>query len=269
MGEIAQYKGSVPGPSPGASVLPITGRDGGRAGVGDQRVLPPGLVSQERDLPSPLPSPERLAHDLLNYLATISGLAQFARMVHAAEAKDEYLARIESAVGDMSGVLDTVLARSSAASRLPADRTVVAALLKEVALLMEPRFAQRGVSFGTRVASRVPTVALVCIEIKQALLAVLDNALRATPPGGRVEVAARGSRGRLAGLVLSVRDTGPGIPRAIIRNVLRRGYSTRPDGSGLGLSAALEIVEVIHGGRLSLKSSPGTGTVVRMFLPCQ
>jgi signal transduction histidine kinase len=225
-------------------------------------------IPSSGSLATSLPSPEKLAHDLNNYLAAISGLAQVARIATAAEQKDRYLTQIESAVSEMNDVIRDVLARYSVDNRRPADRDAVRSLLDEVAAMLRPRFEDRGVALAITVVGSLPTVPATRTALKQALLNVLDNALRATSPGGTVEVAASRSR-RRAGIVLHIRDNGTGIPKKLLRLVLQPGYSTRSDGSGLGLPAAREIVEVLHGGRLTLRSPPGKGTTVRIFLPCQ
>lgn len=96
---------------------------------------------------------------------------------------------------------------------------------------------------------------------------LVDNAIKFTPPGSTVEIRAfeDGSM-----VVVEVADTGPGIPPEELPHVweeLYRGKSARGiPGSGLGLALVRAIVDR-HGGRISLRSRPGQGTVVSMRLP--
>ena len=98
---------------------------------------------------------------------------------------------------------------------------------------------------------------------------LLDNALKFTRPGDTVEVRAF-EEGTL--VVIEVADTGPGIPKEEVSRVweeLYRGQGARGvPGSGLGLALARAIVER-HGGRVTLRSREGQGTVVTMRLPTQ
>jgi len=107
-------------------------------------------------------------------------------------------------------------------------------------------------------------------RLKQIFLNLLSNAVKFTPDGGRVVFAAHADKG--GGVTVEVRDTGIGmsaeeIPRAMapfvqIDSELARQY----DGTGLGLPLTKSLVE-LHDGSLSVESTPGEGTVVRLKFP--
>lgn len=111
-------------------------------------------------------------------------------------------------------------------------------------------------------------------HLRRALLNVIENALKFTPPGGRVELTLSSDHGEE--LLLEVRDTGIGIPPAALPHVFERFYRADPararqpvqGGSGLGLSIARELVEAHHG-TITIESQPGTGTTVLIRLPAQ
>ena len=105
------------------------------------------------------------------------------------------------------------------------------------------------------------TAAVQAGKLEQALLNVLDNAVRHTPAGGRITIAAA-REGALA--VITVRDTGPGAAQADLPKLFERGYST--SGSGLGLGLARAMLESF-GGRIEASSPPGSGLVVRITFP--
>jgi signal transduction histidine kinase len=92
---------------------------------------------------------------------------------------------------------------------------------------------------------------------------VVPNAIQASPAGEAVRVELRGNR---QGVTIEVRDAGPGIAAAELERVFELYYTTKPDGSGLGLPIALRIVED-HGGTLTLDSRPGHGATATIFLP--
>ncbi|HEY8487613.1 MAG TPA: HAMP domain-containing sensor histidine kinase [Thermaerobacter sp.] len=107
-------------------------------------------------------------------------------------------------------------------------------------------------------------------RIKQLLLILLDNAIKYTPAGGRIVLGLEAAGD--GGAVLTVADTGVGIPPADLPHVFERFYradparSRDPGGTGLGLPIARWIVEQ-HGGSIDIASTPGRGTTVTVRLP--
>jgi heavy metal sensor kinase len=105
--------------------------------------------------------------------------------------------------------------------------------------------------------------------LRRALLNLIDNAVKYTPAGGKVEVSLVRDGGRVA---IAVRDTGGGIAPADAERVFQAfvrldvGREEVPDGAGLGLSIARSIV-VAHGGELTLESTPGAGSTFTIRLP--
>jgi len=99
--------------------------------------------------------------------------------------------------------------------------------------------------------------------LEQLFLNLLLNAAQSLDEGGRVEVTVAGYRD---GVSISIRDTGRGIPLENMERIFEPFYSTRPDGTGLGLAIAQRIATA-HGGELSIESTPGAGTTVRLRLP--
>jgi signal transduction histidine kinase len=98
---------------------------------------------------------------------------------------------------------------------------------------------------------------------------LVDNAIRYTRPGGRVEVVLGTDDGEV---VLTVRDTGLGIPQRDLPRIFERFYrvdrarSRETGGTGLGLSIVRHVVEN-HGGRISVESELGRGSAFEVRLP--
>jgi signal transduction histidine kinase len=210
---------------------------------------------------------EMLAHDLCNYLTAISGMAQVARLVGAAQEKDAYLCRIEAAVQEMSFILRDVLVDHISDPREAIGPAAMRQLLLDSMTLLEPRYQNKGVNLKLKCSTGLPPVRLASLPFKQVVVNLLDNALHFTPPGGLVQVTATCSR-RPTAAVIKVQDNGTGMPKDVQARVWHPGFTTRTDGYGLGLPVAREIVEVQHGGQLTLRSRPGDGTTVRIYLPC-
>jgi two-component system sensor histidine kinase BaeS len=129
--------------------------------------------------------------------------------------------------------------------------------------------ADREVTLGMEIADDLPPVRVDPGRMAQVLGNLLDNALRHTPEGGQVAVrAARGD----GGVVVSVSDTGPGVPPDHLLHLFDRFWrgdpsrSRRTGGSGLGLAIARRIVEA-HGGRIWAELVPEGGLRVSFRLP--
>jgi two-component system sensor histidine kinase TctE len=146
---------------------------------------------------------------------------------------------------------------------VPLDvREVARAVAEELA----DRALAKGIDFGYEESEQAITLVGSQFLLREALMNLLDNALKYTPSGGQVTL-------RVAlqeGVVLQVEDSGPGVPadeREKVFDRFYRGVLTEAEGSGLGLAIVREIIE-LHGGKVSL-GTPVThpGTLVTMTLP--
>jgi two-component system sensor histidine kinase FlrB len=97
-----------------------------------------------------------------------------------------------------------------------------------------------------------------------ALVNLLENAVQACAPGGRVRLALTAAGGQIG---FAVRDNGCGIDAPARERLFEPFFSTRSGGTGLGLAVARGIARA-HGGRLDLVAADGPGTEFALFLPC-
>jgi signal transduction histidine kinase len=143
----------------------------------------------------------------------------------------------------------------------PADlAALVAALVESRQALAESRGIELGADTKAAGTARVDAD-----QLRQALDNVLRNAFEATPAGGRVEVKARSTSREH---VIEVADTGQGIPADQIDRVFDLYFTTKPDGTGVGLAVTNQIVTA-HGGTVEVESQPGAGTRVTVRIPAQ
>ena len=127
-----------------------------------------------------------------------------------------------------------------------------------------PSFSDAGVEVRRSQRSQVAVPALGNTSaLQQILLNLLLNAAQASERGGVVAVSER-SHGALAEVV--VRDEGEGMDPATLERSRDVLFTTRPAGTGLGLSVASRLAKA-HGGALELESEPGRGTTARLLLP--
>jgi two-component system sensor histidine kinase KdpD len=120
----------------------------------------------------------------------------------------------------------------------------------------------------THIAPDLPFVPLDDLLIQQVLVNLLENAVRHTPPGTPIEVAARAETDAV---VIEVADRGPGLPDPpgrLFEMFYRAASGNSRSGTGLGLAICRGIVE-LHGGKIDAANRPGGGAVFRFRLPVQ
>jgi NtrC-family two-component system sensor histidine kinase KinB len=173
-------------------------------------------------------------------------------------------ARLERLVGDL---LD--LSKLQAGRIEPDRRAVdVAALLAEVARSFEAQAGDRGIDLAVdEIEGGLPAAFADVDQIRRAIANLVSNAIRYTPPNGRVRLCARLVA---RGVRIEVRDSGPGIPmrqrERIFEKFARADVPGAPGGSGLGLALAREIV-IAHGGEIDVEPNAGGGSVFFVVLP--
>jgi two-component system sensor histidine kinase KdpD len=126
--------------------------------------------------------------------------------------------------------------------------------------------ALQGRDVQTRLPDDLPLASVDPVLIEQLLVNLLDNAVKHTPPGSPIEIAASAREGRLE---LEVGDRGPGIPDGDEKRVFEkfyRGPQIESRGAGLGLAICRAIADV-HGGTLVAENRPGGGALFRFSLP--
>jgi signal transduction histidine kinase len=100
-------------------------------------------------------------------------------------------------------------------------------------------------------------------QLRQLLINLVKNGVEASETDSRVVIRVRDAGN---GTFLHISDNGPGMDEDTMKKALLPFYSTKKTGTGLGLALSREIVEA-HGGKISLQSQPGGGTIVTCWLP--
>ena len=145
-------------------------------------------------------------------------------------------------------------------------------LLDDITMRFAERAAQHGVLLRNELQGEIAPHAEVDIELfERAVANLLDNALKFTPRGGQITLAACVDDGRVR---VTVADSGAGIAERDLPRLFDRLYQSRDstapasadEGKGLGLAIVKRIVE-LHGGSVAVHSAPGQGTVVTLILP--
>ena len=214
-----------------------------------------------------------VSHELRSPLARLQAAVGLARQQPGnLEASME---RIEREAVRMDKLVDELLTLSRTEAGMGAQQTDVVDVAEIVAEVV--RDASFEVAGGAApVRFDVDIAALATAEVTgnaellhRALENVVRNAARFTPPGGRVEVAARHDAARRE-LAVTIADQGPGVApgelESIFEPFFRGGNAAASRGYGLGLAIARRVVEA-HGGRISASNRPAGGLAVAIVLP--
>lgn len=137
-------------------------------------------------------------------------------------------------------------------------------LIAEVIALVDPDARRNGITLRSEVPDGLPELRADPALLRQALLNLALNASQAMADGGRLTMGAKVEKDRL--LALTVEDTGTGISADKLDRIFDLYYTTKPEGSGIGLSIVYRIVQ-LHGGEIEVQSTEGRGTTFRMLLP--
>ena len=117
-------------------------------------------------------------------------------------------------------------------------------------------------------ARALPLIRGDSVRLERVLLNLVNNALDATPPGGRVAITIKPVAEDTPGVEIAVQDTGCGIAPEHIEEIFKPFFTTKQTGTGLGLAIIQKIVEE-HQGTLLVNSKPGEGATFTIFLPSQ
>jgi len=136
-------------------------------------------------------------------------------------------------------------------------------VLEEMIDFFGPTARAANIELKTFLPADLPPIWLDKELFKQALLNLLLNAEQAMPQGGEITIQAE-NRGEC--ICLSIIDTGKGIAADVLAKIFKPFFSTKPNGSGLGLATTRKIIEG-HNGSVEVQSEPGMGTKITIKLP--
>lgn len=209
-----------------------------------------------------------IAHEINNPLESVVNLVYLAQ--HSAGPADatEYLKQADKELQRMKLIMSHSLRFYKQSTKPQAVHT--AELLRSVLELHQARLENSGVTVEHR-EREMPAVVCLESELRQVLNNLVSNAIDAMHGrGGRLVVRSReGKEWRygVPGVVITVADTGGGMSPETMESMYRAFFTTKGiQATGLGLWISSEIVER-HQGRLRVRSRPGSGTVVELFLP--
>ncbi|GAB4439074.1 MAG: hypothetical protein OHK0015_33520 [Chloroflexi bacterium OHK40] len=255
---------------------PITNNHGERMGsvrvasdLTDRKALEAQLIHAQR-LESVGQLAGGVAHDFNNMLTVISGYASFAAGSLAPDHPVQHdLREIERAATQASNLTRQLLTFARKQSMAP-ELLDLNTLVMDVHRMLR-RLIGEHIELVIRPLARQSIVRADASQIEQVLVNLVINARDAMPRGGRItiETITRADEAEApASVVLTVHDTGHGMPPEVQARAFEPFFTTKAPGKGTGLGLATSYgIIVQHGGQIALSSEPGRGTSVTISLP--
>lgn len=230
-------------------------------------------ISVERDLQAQLIQSEKMAatgrlaasiaHEINNPLQGIQGSLELAYNFRGDKHKQERY--LSLAKGELDGLVGTVqrmldFYRPAKGTRTPVE---LQALVDDVLALSANRISSGRVRVELNIDPGLPALNVVGNQIKQVILNLLLNAIEAMPDGGTLTIKAHYEDD---GVKIQFKDTGEGIFPSQLDKIFEPFYTTKPNGTGLGLGVCHNII-THHGGRLTVTSALGRGSTFTVWLP--
>jgi len=210
-----------------------------------------------------------IAHELGNPLSIMNSTLQYIRDTVAnqtiqASSIIEAIDTIMDSIGQMHGLLRS-LSGFTGSQRPHFEPTNLCLVLSQMLAFIHKEAETRKINVYHQFDDNLPDCYVVPREIKQVFLNLLKNAIEAMPNGGDLHIRLHYAENKDA-ICVDITDTGHGISEAELYLIFRPFYSTKTDGTGLGLSFCRRVADE-HGGEIRVKSELGKGSTFSVILP--
>jgi C4-dicarboxylate-specific signal transduction histidine kinase len=212
-----------------------------------------------------------LAHEIMQPIAaTILGAKNCLRWVDRDQPDlDEVRATVVRVAqdGERAAEILTKIRRQFEKNVLKRELFDPGTIIQETVSLLRSEAAQYDISITTELAAGLPRIVGDRVQLQQVVMNLIINSIDAMKDvNGIREMVIRSQRAENAQILVSVSDTGVGVPPQLVEQIFDPFFTTKPHGTGMGLRISRSIVDS-HGGRLWVTRAPGRGAVFQFSLP--
>lgn len=208
----------------------------------------------------------QVAHEIKNPLGGIRLAAQVLARIHQGDDQSlDVIRRIENSVDHLNRTV-AELNQFARPQELNLEPVRLDALMDELIQTVADRVEAKRVRVVRQYAEAAPVGHFDADELRKAFINFLINALEASPEGVALTVAVEPAADADSSARITIRDEGTGMDEGTLRRLFEPFYTTKSQGTGLGMAIAKKIVE-LHKGRLEVRSEVGRGTTVSVTLP--
>ncbi|MBN2058328.1 MAG: hypothetical protein JW782_05995 [Candidatus Saganbacteria bacterium] len=203
-----------------------------------------------------------MAHEIKNPLASIKAMTQVLdENLEDREFIVKYQAMMERQIDRINGIVEKLL-KFGRPGRLSLSQVEVNGLIRETLALFSSQMEKKGVTLSLDLPGRI-VILVDPDQLTQVIVNLVLNAIEAMPCGGGLNIATRADAD---GLEIRVSDGGTGIEPDTIESIFDPFYTSKADGTGMGLAVAYRSVKE-HGGDIRVESRPGKGATFIIWLP--
>jgi PAS domain S-box-containing protein len=204
-----------------------------------------------------------VAHEIRNPLTVLKGFTQL--LQRELGSKHTYISTMLSELDRINDIVNEFMTLAKP-QFVQFNSNYIYDILNSVISILETQAILVNVNIKISYANQIPRIHCDENQLKQVFINVIKNSIEAMPLGGVIDIAVE-----LIGqnqLLIRIRDQGPGIPQEIIRRIGEPFYTTKENGTGLGLMVCHRIIEAHHG-MLHITSEPGLGATIDILLPVE
>ena len=206
----------------------------------------------------------RVGQNLRNLIHSVRSMAQRERKAEQIDASAKAAFDYIIATSEMMDHWVGSLVNATRPLELQACRQSVEPVIRDSVSSLGPLLAERAIKVEFKPAESLPDVQLDRVVFEQALVAILKNAIDASPDESCITVTMNYGNSEM--VTVSIHDEGEGMSEEVRQHAFDPFFTKKKDGVGLGLAYAQKIVE-LHGGKIEIESKPGKGTRVHVHLP--
>jgi signal transduction histidine kinase len=204
-----------------------------------------------------------VAHEIRNPLVTIGGFAKTLSRFSFTDSKIKVnIDIIIEEVKRLEKILNNITDFGKPSKPEMVD-TQICEIMENTCMLMENYFQEKHIRLQKKYETSLPEIPVDPTQIKQVFLNILMNAVESMPDGGKLDVNIESVD---ESIKIYIIDTGKGIQQGVLENIYDPFFTTKPSGTGVGLSVSLKIIED-HGGTIGATSKQEKGTTMLITLP--
>lgn len=213
-----------------------------------------------------------ISHELRTPLASLKALSETlqAGALKDPSVSDRFLHQMDDEIDNLNQIVQELLELAKIESgKVPFERQRVSVeeIINRPVERMRLQAERSGILIESSIPAKLPALYVDILRIQQVFINLIHNAVKFTPPGGKITVSAVKENGQIT---FSITDTGAGIPAADLQRIFERFYksdrSRSSGGTGLGLSISKHIIEA-HGGQIRVESVQGKGSTFHFSIP--
>ncbi|TCN24936.1 PAS domain S-box protein [Mesobacillus foraminis] len=205
-----------------------------------------------------------VAHEIRNPLTSMKGYAEFLQLDEEDPQRREFLDIILDEINRVNNIVEEFMVLAKPKTVELEEKNIVP-ILRNIVSLLEFEARKRRVKLHFNANNDI--VQIECDEnrLKQVFLNFIKNGIEAMPDGGDLYVSAEVENNNVE---ISIKDTGVGIPPEKLQKIGEPFYTTKKEGTGLGLMVSFKIIES-HNGKVYIESEQNKGTTFRILLPAK